>query len=81
VAAYVLLWAVVACCLALSIWAIADVVATPGEAFDAAGSSRKRWLMLLVFFTLALDVFGVVLAVAYFSLIRPKLRPFRTAQG
>lgn len=73
-AAYVLLSAVVLGSLALSIWAISDVMATPAGAFSAAGSSRKKWLMLLVFFTLALDVIGVILAIAYFALVRPKVR-------
>ena len=71
--------ALIAGCLALSIWAIADVVATPAETFSAAGSSRKKWLMLLVFFTLALDVLGVVLALVYFALVRPKVRSLRAA--
>lgn len=76
---YVVLTAVVVGCLALSIWAIADLAGTPAEAFSAAGSSRRRWLMLLVFFTLALDVVGVVLAIAYFAVTRPKVRSLHTA--
>ena len=71
--------AVVLVSLALSIWAISDVVATPDEAFTAAGSSRKKWLMLLIVFTIALDVIGVALAIAYFAVIRPKVRPLRGA--
>lgn len=78
-AAYVLLSTVVLGSLALSIWAISDVVATPVETFSAAGSSRKKWLMLLVFFTLAGDVIGVVLAIAYFAVVRPKVRSLRAA--
>ena len=78
-AAYVSLSAVILGCLALSIWAIADVATTPAEIFSAAGTSRKKWLMLLVAFTLALDVIGVVLATAYFALVRPKLRSLREA--
>ncbi|MHB8438091.1 MAG: DUF2516 family protein [Acidimicrobiales bacterium] len=73
-AAWILLFALVLGSLALSIWAIVDVAATPAEAFSGAGSSRKKWLMLLVFFTLALDVIGVILAIAYFALVRPKVR-------
>ena len=77
-AAYVLISAVVIGSFALSIWAIADVVATSDEAFGAAGFSRKKWLMLLLFFTIALDVIGVALAIAYFAIVRPRVRPFGT---
>lgn len=75
-AAYVLVSAVVIGSLALSIWAIVDVAATLDEVFSAAGLSRKKWLMLLVFFTIALDVIGVALAIAYFTVVRPRVRPF-----
>lgn len=73
-AAYVLLSTAVVGSLALSIWAIADVVAMPAETFSAAGRSRKKWLILLVFFTLALDVIGVILALVYLAFVRPKVR-------
>lgn len=73
-AAYILLSAAVIGSLALSIWAIVDVAAIPAETFSVAGSSRKKWLMLLVFFTLALDAIGVILAIAYFAFVRPKVR-------
>lgn len=78
-AAHVLLSAAILLSLAVSIWAIADVAMTPAAAFGAAGLSRKQWLMLLVFFTIALDAIGIVLAVAYFTLIRPKVRPLKAA--
>lgn len=79
-AVYILVSTAVAGSLALSIWAIVDVAATPAEVFRATGSSRKKWLMLLVFFTLALDVIGVVLAITYFAMVRPKVRgPLRAA--
>jgi hypothetical protein len=78
VAVYVL-WVLGIVFLALSIWAIADVAATPAQAFQHVGSSRKRWLMLLVFFTLCLDVIGAPLAAVYFAFVRPKVRAQRAS--
>jgi len=72
--AYTLLSLIALGALAISIWAIADAASKPSEAFRAAGSSRKKWMMVLVFFTIALDVIGVVLAMLYLATVRPKVR-------
>ncbi|HUC37466.1 MAG TPA: DUF2516 family protein [Acidimicrobiales bacterium] len=73
-AAYTLLLVIALGALAISIWAIADAASKSSEAFRAAGSSRKKWMMVLVFFTIALDVIGVVLAIVYLALVRPRVR-------
>ncbi len=73
VAGYLLLTVIVLAALVASIWAIADAASTPAEAFSAAGSSKTMWLMLIVFFTLALDFIGVILAIVYFALVRPRV--------
>jgi hypothetical protein len=77
VAAYALLTLIAVAALAISIWAIVDAASTPAEAFSAAGSSKKMWLMLIVFFTLALDLIGVILAIVYFTHIRPRVHAVR----
>jgi len=71
---YALLSLIALVALAVSIWGIADAASKSTEAFSAAGSSRKMWMMLLVFFTLALDVIGVILAIVYLALVRPRVR-------
>ncbi|HKI19393.1 MAG TPA: DUF2516 family protein [Isosphaeraceae bacterium] len=73
-AGYTVLTLIVMVALATSIWAIVDAALTPAEAFSAVGSSKKMWLMLIVFFTIALDLIGVILAIAYFTLVRPRVR-------
>ncbi len=76
-AGYALFTFVAMACLGVSIWAIADAASSSTDAFKAANSSRKRWLMLLVFFTLALDVIGVILAVVYLTVVRPRVKTAR----
>src|SRR5689334_13449071 len=56
--------------LALSVWAIVDVVSRPEWAFRAAGSSKPLWLVLEI---VGLFVCGPVLSLIYLLAIRPKV--------
>ena len=73
-AGYTLLTLIVLAALAVSIRAIVDAASTPPEAFSAAGSSKRLWVLLLIFFTVALDLVGVFLVIAYFAFMRPRVR-------
>ena len=76
-AGYLMLTLIAVVALGVSIWAIVDAASTSPEDFKAAGSSRKMWMVLLVFFTLAADVIGVILAIVYLALLRPRVRAVR----
>ena len=59
--------------LAIPIWAIVDIASRPASAFEAIGSSRTTWLVLVIIFTLACGILGLVLALIHLLVQRPKL--------
>jgi hypothetical protein len=58
----------------ISVWAIVDVIRTPGTAFSAARSSKALWLTLLLVFAILAFFVTAVLAVVYFVKVRPRVR-------
>ncbi len=62
--------------LALVAWTIADAASWPAEVWDRAGQNRGLWIALPVAGLVILlpPGLGVALAVAYFAVVRPKLR-------
>jgi hypothetical protein len=59
--------------LLIPIWALADVGAKPSAAFDAAGSSKGRWLALIIVFWVLTGIVGLVLAIVYMASVRPRV--------
>jgi len=60
--------------LVIPVWAIVDAASRPSGAFAAAGSSKPMWIVLIVIGWLVTGLIGIVLAVVYLALIRPRVR-------
>ncbi len=57
----------------IPIWALADVGSKPAAAFAAAGSSKGRWMALIIVFWLLTGIVGLVLAIVYMASVRPRV--------
>jgi hypothetical protein len=64
--------------IALSVWAIIDVVSRPEWAFRAAGSSKTLWLVLEI---IGFFVCGLVFSLVYLLAIRPKVAAAASFSG
>lgn len=60
-------------CLAVSVWALSDIAATPESAFVGAGMSKIMWMVLIAVFVILFAPISLVLSVVYLSSVRPKL--------
>jgi uncharacterized BrkB/YihY/UPF0761 family membrane protein len=63
--------------LGLVVWAVADAIGRPAEAFQAAGSSRTTWIALPIVAMLFCGL-GWLFSLIYLLMIRPKVA---AAQG
>jgi hypothetical protein len=60
--------------LAVTLWAIIDAVSTPSSTFQASGSSKAFWISVITVLYLLTVYPGILLAIAYLSIIRRRLR-------
>ena len=66
-----LIWVI---CLVVAVWAIVDAARRPREAHLAAGSPKELWITLIAVFAVAGGIGGLILAIVYLAVTRPKVR-------
>src|SRR3954463_9178800 len=67
-------WAVIiAGCYGLGIWALVDTIRHRDDEFEAVGTSRVLWLVLLLVGLLVCQPMGLVVALIFVIRIRPKV--------
>jgi len=66
----------VALAIAVPIWAIVDAASHSNAAFHAAGSSKTTWIVVITVFTVLFDFVGLILAIFYLAVTRPRVRQF-----
>ncbi len=58
---------------AIPLWAVIDAAVRPQTAWQAAGQSKVLWLILVIATWLLTGILGLVLAIVYLTVIRPKV--------
>ncbi len=58
----------------LCVWAMIDAAIRPDPAWKDAGQNKVLWIVLLLAALLVLRPVGILVAIAYFAVIRPKIR-------
>ena len=67
--------------LAIPIWALVDAGTKPSAAFDAAGSSKVLWIVLIAALWVFTGIVGLIVAIVYLASVRPRVQAIVQERG